>query len=84
MKTGVIRLHPAVAWTVPATDALCRQTLRDGLFVAGNLIPWEWLRKISHTAAFGRYLRRAELEGATPERYGSGSPATELIDLYSR
>ena len=82
MKSGAIRIHPAVAWTVPATDELCRQTLVDGLFVAGDLIPWEWQRKISHTAAFGRYLRHAEFKGATPESYGHGSPATELIDLY--
>ena len=84
MKSGAIRLHPPVAWTVPATDELCKQTLVDALFVAGDVIPWEWQRKISHTAAFGRYLRHAELAGATPESYGHGSPATELIDLYSR
>ena len=84
MKSGTIRLHPAVAWTVPATDELCRQTLGEGLFAAGDLIPWEWQRKISHTAAFGRYLRHAESGGANPKSFGRGSPATESIDPYWR
>ena len=77
MKSGPIQLHPAVAWTVPATDELCRQTIVDGLFATGAAIPWEWQRKISHTAAFGRYLQHADLEGATPERYRHGPPGTE-------
>ena len=52
-KSGQIQLHPAVAWNVPSVRLLTQRTTSEGLFAAGEFLPWEWQRKVIHTAIFG-------------------------------
>ena len=78
-KSGQIRLHPAIAWNVPSVRTLTQRTTSEGLYAAGEFLPWEWQRKVIHTSIFGRFLRAAKAGGQDPKTFGVASPA-ELIE----
>ena len=75
VKSGQIQLAPTVVWTVPPVDELTRQTLDKGLSSAGEILRWEWQRKVINTSIFGRYVLNAKAKGLNPGAFAYRSPA---------
>ena len=82
-KSGPIRLHPAVAWNVPSVRLLTKQTTSEGLYAEGDLLSWDWQRKVIHTFIFGQYLRSAKASGQDAKTFIAGSPADLLERLIT-
>ena len=57
LRAGMVRVYPVVAWDVPKFKDLARQLCSGGLTRKGEILGWEWARKLSNTAQFGQYLR---------------------------
>lgn len=56
-KRKEIRLHPVVAWPVPAANELIKLLARGGLTKNGDVLTWEVGEKINNTVLFGMYMK---------------------------
>lgn len=80
LRTGPIRLHPAVAWSVPDSPTLARALSSNGLARAGEVLTWEWGHRISQTTQFRLYLKLLGLVAGSPDRFHGMLPL-EAIEL---
>lgn len=56
-KEGLIRLHPVVVWDVPTQDRLILVSTSVPLSNAGEVLRWNWRRRLRNTLDFSEYLK---------------------------
>lgn len=80
LRSGMVRVHPVVAWDVPKFKDLAKGLAGGGLTRKGEILGWEWARKLSNTAQFGQYLRLLERAGKAPQNFYGLLPS-EVMEL---
>jgi hypothetical protein len=74
MKSGKIQLSPVIAWAVPNSEKLIKQTVGKGLTKEGELLNWSWAEKIKNTIEFKIYLDTLKKDKLTGETFNQLLP----------
>lgn len=82
-KSGVTRLQPAIAWTVPESSDLLRKVGARGMLKEGDAYEWDVVTKVERAAQFGIYLRIAQHFEVNPSRFGFSCPM-DAIERFMR
>jgi hypothetical protein len=80
MKGGKMELFPVIAWAVPNTETLIKQTVGKGLIKDGEVLNWNWGEKIRNTIEFKIYLDMLKKRQQTGQ-YFHGMMPIQVIDL---
>jgi hypothetical protein len=81
LRSGPIRNYPIVSWNVPQLRALAKHLCGGGLTSEGQILTWNWGRKVTNTAHFGIYLRLLAQANEYPETFHGFLPL-EVIELH--
>lgn len=81
MKSGTIRLQPAIAWGIPPLGVMTKALTSGGLTRDGDFLDWEWAYKIGNTVQFRLYLRILQKAGGAAERFYGVHPL-DAIDQH--
>ena len=74
MKTGVIRLHPVIAWNPPSSEQIIIKTTNKGLVKPKEYMEWTWADKIKNTVDFKIYIEILRSMGANGKEFNGFLP----------
>jgi len=85
LRSGMVRVYPVVAWDVPKFQDLARQLCGGGLTLKGEILGWDWARKLTNTAQFGHYLRLMERAKRPAQNFYGLLPSEALeLELFGK
>jgi hypothetical protein len=80
-KRRAIRLHPVVAWPIPAVDELMKLLAGGGLTKNGDILTWELGEKINNTVLYAMYLKYLLRTGSSPSEFHGFLPVHPIATV---
>lgn len=81
LKTGPIRIHPVVDWSVPLTKELTKYMFSEGLTKKGEIIQWPFMEKFNNTVQFSIYKSLIVQSKNNPDTF-HGISNMEVIERH--